>query len=68
MECLLELSNTSTWKADNGTFKPGFLNHVEKWMAKRISNFEVKAQPHIKCRVKLLKKRYNAIAEMLGWL
>ncbi|XP_038886815.1 uncharacterized protein LOC120077046 [Benincasa hispida] len=39
---------------------------MEQMMELKLSGCEVKAQPHIESRVKLLKKQYDAIAEMLG--
>ncbi|KAL5552611.1 hypothetical protein UlMin_040012 [Ulmus minor] len=66
VECLLDLTNSGRWKADNGTFKPGFLQQIEKMMSDKILDCGLRAQPHIDSRIKLLKKQYHAISEMLG--
>ncbi|KAK3212562.1 hypothetical protein Dsin_017268 [Dipteronia sinensis] len=66
VECLVDLTNCGKWKADNGTFKPGFLQQIEKMMSDKIPGCGLRAQPHIDSRIKLLKKQYHAISEMLG--
>ncbi|KGN61713.1 hypothetical protein Csa_006361 [Cucumis sativus] len=45
VECLLQLVEEGGWRADNGTFKIGYL---------------------VQLRVKILKKQYTAIVEMMG--
>ena len=72
IECLLQLSESGNWRADNGTFRSGFLQQLEKWMHEKIPNCQVRATPHISSRVKLWKKQYYALSEMLsasgfGW-
>ncbi|PON49358.1 hypothetical protein PanWU01x14_230380, partial [Parasponia andersonii] len=54
------------WKADNGTFKPGYLQELEKIMSVKIQSCRIKAQPHIDSHIKLWKKQYHTIFEMLG--
>lgn len=66
VESLLDLVNNGKWKAENGTFKPGYLQHLENIMNEKIPGCGLKAQPHIDSRVKILKRQYNAISEMLG--
>ncbi|KAK3211432.1 hypothetical protein Dsin_016138 [Dipteronia sinensis] len=66
VECLVDLTNCGKWKADNGTFKPGFLQQIEKMMSDKIPGCGLRAQPHIDSCIKLLKKQYHAISEMLG--
>lgn len=66
VECLLHIANSGKWKANNGTFKPGYLQHLEKLMHEKIPRCGLKAQPHIDSRIKILKKQYHAISEMLG--
>uniref|UniRef100_A0A803NQW5 Myb/SANT-like domain-containing protein n=1 Tax=Cannabis sativa TaxID=3483 RepID=A0A803NQW5_CANSA len=73
VECLLELVNSGRWKADNGTFKPGYLQQLERWMNEKVPHCRLKGQPHIESRIKILKKQFNAISDMLkqasgfGW-
>ncbi|XP_061351683.1 uncharacterized protein LOC133296658 [Gastrolobium bilobum] len=63
VECLIDIG--SSWKGENG-FKPGFSLAIEKLMRQRIPGCTLRGIPHITSRVKLLKKQYNAIAEMIG--
>ncbi|XP_061336959.1 uncharacterized protein LOC133284024 [Gastrolobium bilobum] len=63
VECLSDLG--LCWKGDND-FKAGYSNVVEKMMHNKIPGCNLRASPHITSRVKLLKKQYNAIAEMVG--
>ncbi|MED6109448.1 hypothetical protein PIB30_117045 [Stylosanthes scabra] len=65
VECLVELATTS-WKCHNGTFKSGYAKHLEKMLREKIPECNLKASPHIESRVKLLKKHYFAIVEMVG--
>nr|CAD1825870.1 unnamed protein product [Ananas comosus var. bracteatus] len=66
IECLLDLSNSGQWRADNGTFRNGYLQQLERWMHEKIPDCELKGVPHIESRFKLWKRQYNAIFEMLG--
>ena len=61
----MEITNNGKWKANNGTFKPGYLQQLENMMNEKILSCELKAQPHIDYRVKILRKQYNAISEIL---
>ncbi|XP_061354423.1 uncharacterized protein LOC133299038 [Gastrolobium bilobum] len=63
VECLIDIG--SSYKGENG-FKPGFSGATEKLMHQRILGCTLRGIPHITSRVKLLKKQYNAIAEMIG--
>ncbi|XP_061348769.1 uncharacterized protein LOC133294130 [Gastrolobium bilobum] len=62
VECLLEIGEL--WRGDNG-FRPGFATQLEKMMAERIPGCNLKGTPHITSRIKLLKRHYNAICEMI---
>nr|CAD1829438.1 unnamed protein product [Ananas comosus var. bracteatus] len=66
IECLLDLSNSGQWRVDNGTFRNGYLQQLERWMHEKIPDCELKGVPHIESRFKLWKRQYNAIFEMLG--
>ncbi|XP_062113924.1 uncharacterized protein At2g29880-like [Humulus lupulus] len=66
VECLLELVNSGKWKAENGTFKTSNLQQLEKWICEKILHCGLKTQPHIDSRIKILKKQFHAISEMLG--
>ncbi|XLR11293.1 hypothetical protein S83_039231, partial [Arachis hypogaea] len=60
-----ELTTTS-WKCDNGTFKSGYGKHLKKMLHEKIPGCDLKANPHIESRVKLLKRQYFAIVKMMG--
>ncbi|XP_020080004.1 uncharacterized protein LOC109703694 [Ananas comosus] len=66
IECLLGLTNSGHWRADNGNFRCGFLQQLEKLMSEKLPGCGLTARPHITSRIKLWKRQYNAIAEMLG--
>ncbi|XP_074560781.1 uncharacterized protein At2g29880-like [Curcuma longa] len=72
VDCLVELSKNSAWKSENG-FRTGYLLHLEKVMAVKLPDSNLKATPHIESRYKLLKRQFHAINEMLthssgfGW-
>ncbi|CAN6203274.1 unnamed protein product [Urochloa humidicola] len=64
--------NDSAWKVDTG-HKSGYLTFIEKEMAKVLPNAGLKADPHIKSKVKILKKLLSYILEIqqngsgFGW-
>ncbi|KAA0050106.1 hypothetical protein IC582_003881 [Cucumis melo] len=66
VECLLQLVEEGGWRADNGTFKLGYLVQVQKLMKEKILGSNIQVTPNLKSRVKILKKQYIAIAEMMG--
>ncbi|OMO54607.1 hypothetical protein COLO4_36392 [Corchorus olitorius] len=41
------------WRADNGTFRAGYLGELEKRMQERLLGCDAKGTPHISSRVKL---------------
>lgn len=69
---LLYEMNSSGWKVDTG-HKSGYLSYIEKEMAKKLPNSDLKADPHIKSKVKILKKQLSYILEIqqygsgFGW-
>jgi hypothetical protein len=54
------------WKADAGSFKPGYTKVLEKYIHNKFPGCTLKANPHIESRVKRLKSQYSAIKDMLG--
>ena len=67
VEALVELSTKRHWKSEGtGQFKSGYLKELEKMLEVKMPGCGLKASPHIESRVKLLKKQYGAIVEMLG--
>ena len=67
------MADDSKWKGDNGTFRSGYLSPLEKMLEKELPESHIKHDPHIESRVRLLKRQYNAIYEMItigsgfGW-
>lgn len=64
--------NDSSWKVDTG-HKSGYLTYIEKEMAKVLPHADLKADPHIKSKVKILKKQLSYVLEIMqngsgfGW-
>uniref|UniRef100_A0A9I9EDR4 Retrotransposon protein n=1 Tax=Cucumis melo TaxID=3656 RepID=A0A9I9EDR4_CUCME len=54
------------WKSDNGTFCPGYLMQLVRIMAEKLPGCQVRATTVIDCRIKTLKRTFQAIAEMRG--
>ena len=71
VDILYEL-NTTSWKVDTG-FKIGYLSFVEKEMKKRFPTCDLKADPHIKSKIKLMKRSLSYILDIqrngsgFGW-
>ncbi|KAA0035275.1 retrotransposon protein [Cucumis melo var. makuwa] len=66
VECLMELVSMGGWKSDNGTFRLGYLAQLVRMMAKKLPGCQVRATTVIDCRIKTLKRTFQAIAEMRG--
>lgn len=66
VRCLHTLTDDLKWKGDNMLFRPGYLVQLEKMLEKELSESNVKAEPHIESRIRLLKRQYNAIVEMIA--
>ncbi|TYK11986.1 retrotransposon protein [Cucumis melo var. makuwa] len=66
VECLMELVSMRGWKSDNGTFCPGYLAQLVRMMAEKLPGCQVRATTVIDCRIKTLKRTFQAIAEMRG--
>lgn len=49
---------------ENGTFKTGYTNRLEKELKCTLPESNLKASPHIESRLKLLKRQYAAIIDM----
>ncbi|KAM6546895.1 hypothetical protein CsatB_027631 [Cannabis sativa] len=65
IECLLELSQNSTWRADSG-FKNGYLQQMEIMLEEKLSGSKLKVSPHIESRIKNLKGKYSCLQELLS--
>ncbi|GMI86575.1 hypothetical protein HRI_002326800 [Hibiscus trionum] len=66
IECLHILAEDSHWKGDNRTFRSGYLSYLEKMLGTKLPTSQIRANPHIEPRVKLLKRQYNALSEMFN--
>ena len=65
VESLLELVHSERWTTDNGTFRPGYQEELEKKLEEKILRCGLKTK-NIESRYKLLKMKYQQIFEMLG--
>ncbi|KAL3501126.1 hypothetical protein ACH5RR_035575 [Cinchona calisaya] len=52
------------WRRENGTFKSGNIYRLERELKSRLPGCNLKASPHIECKLKVLKKQYDAIIDM----
>uniref|UniRef100_A0A8I6YP20 Myb/SANT-like domain-containing protein n=1 Tax=Hordeum vulgare subsp. vulgare TaxID=112509 RepID=A0A8I6YP20_HORVV len=61
---ILHNMNDSSWKVDTG-HKSGYLTYIEKEMAKVLPHADLKADPHIRSKVKILKKQLSYVLEIM---
>ncbi|KAA0040952.1 retrotransposon protein [Cucumis melo var. makuwa] len=66
VECLMESVSMGGWKSDKGTFRPGYLARLVHMMAEKLPGCQVRATTVFDCRIKTLKRIFQAIAEMQG--
>ncbi|CAL5391579.1 unnamed protein product [Camellia sinensis] len=60
------------WKFDNNQFRTGFYNECEKKILSTFPGTDLRATPHIDSKIKLWRKQYNILQDMLkisgfGW-
>lgn len=65
IQTLLDMVNLGAFKAENG-FKPGYLTYLEDKLNVILPNSELKAKPHIESRIKVLKRDFNIVYDMLN--
>ncbi|TVU40037.1 hypothetical protein EJB05_13483, partial [Eragrostis curvula] len=71
VDILLEMTE-SGWKADTG-HKSGYMTYIEKELAKKFPNANIKADPHVMSQVKKLKKLLSYVLDIqsngsgFGW-
>ncbi|XP_015893075.2 uncharacterized protein LOC107427220 [Ziziphus jujuba] len=53
-------------KCDNGSFKPGTINQIEKALQESCPNSGLKATPHIDSKMRKWKKYYGLICDMMN--
>ncbi|KAI4995952.1 hypothetical protein ZWY2020_040454 [Hordeum vulgare] len=69
---ILHTMNDSSWKVDTG-HKSGYLTYIKKEMGKVLPHADLKADPHIRSKVKILKKQLLYVLEIMqngsgfGW-
>ncbi|XVF44655.1 hypothetical protein PTKIN_Ptkin02bG0141300 [Pterospermum kingtungense] len=64
VQCMVDLHNIGTHNANTG-FKTGYLLELERMVAKKLPNANIKAKPHIESRIKTLKKDWSIIFDMV---
>ncbi|MFQ6653202.1 hypothetical protein Gotur_024723 [Gossypium turneri] len=65
VSCMVDLHNVGTFNADIG-FKAGYLNELEKKLEKALPNAMLKAKPNIESRIRLLKREWSIVYDMLN--
>ncbi|MFQ6654435.1 hypothetical protein Gotur_025420 [Gossypium turneri] len=62
---MVDLHNVGTFNGDTG-FKAGYLNELERMLQKALPNAMLKAKPNIESRVRLLKREWSIVYDMLN--
>ncbi|MFQ6666176.1 hypothetical protein Gotur_032636, partial [Gossypium turneri] len=65
VSCMVDLHNVGTFNVDTG-FKTGYLNELEKMLEKALLNAMLKARPNIESRIRLLKREWSIVYDMLN--
>ena len=64
VSCMVDLHNIGNYNTDTG-FKTCYLLELERMMAKKKPNCNLKWKPHIESRIKTLKKDWSTIFDMV---
>ncbi|PPD73357.1 hypothetical protein GOBAR_DD29717 [Gossypium barbadense] len=62
---MVDLHNVGTFNADTG-FKAGYLNELERMLQTVLPNAMLKAKPNIESRIRLLKREWSIVYDMLN--
>ena len=62
---MVDLHNVGTFNADTG-FKAGYLNELERKLQTVLPNAMLKAKPNIESRIRLLKREWSIVYDMLN--
>ncbi len=62
---MVDLHNVRTFN-DNMRFKADYLNELEKMLEKALPNAMLKAKPNIESRIRLLKREWSIVYDMLN--
>ena len=65
VELLVDMVNNGEFVSDNG-FKNGFLVHLEQQLKVHFPKSGLTGKPHIESKIRLLKKDWNAVCDMLN--
>ncbi|PPD83542.1 hypothetical protein GOBAR_DD19515 [Gossypium barbadense] len=65
VSCMVDLHNVGTFNVDTG-FKADYLNKLEKMLEKDLPNAMLKAKPNIESRIRLLKREWSIVYDMLN--
>ena len=65
VSCMVDLHNVGTFNADTG-FKASYLNELERMLQKVLPNAMLKAKPNIESRIRLLKREWSIVYDMLN--
>ncbi|PPR97627.1 hypothetical protein GOBAR_AA23040 [Gossypium barbadense] len=65
VSCMVDLHNVGTFNADTG-FKAGYLNELERMLQTVLPNAMLKAKPNIESRIRLLKREWSIVYDMLN--
>ncbi|XVF64245.1 hypothetical protein PTKIN_Ptkin09bG0152900 [Pterospermum kingtungense] len=61
---MVDLRNIGSYNADIG-FKAGYLLELKRMLAKKLPNANIKDKPHIKSKIKTLKKEWAIVYDMV---
>ncbi|PPD99384.1 hypothetical protein GOBAR_DD03586 [Gossypium barbadense] len=65
VSCMVDLHNVGTFNVDTG-FKAGYLNELERMLQTALPNAMLKAKPNIESRIRLLKREWSIVYDMLN--
>ncbi|KAK3125880.1 hypothetical protein QOZ80_7BG0610900 [Eleusine coracana subsp. coracana] len=66
VKALCEVSADPRYKVEGGGFKNCYSQGIEKILAQKLPGRGIKASPHVDSRLKVLKRKYYAIKDMLA--
>ncbi|XVF55695.1 hypothetical protein PTKIN_Ptkin06aG0057700 [Pterospermum kingtungense] len=61
---MVDLRNIRSYNADTG-FKAEYLLELERMLARKLTNANIKEKPHMKSRIKTLKKEWATVYDMV---
>ncbi|KAK4722186.1 hypothetical protein R3W88_012419 [Solanum pinnatisectum] len=54
------------WRADNGTFRPGYMMELEHYLRERHPESGLKGEPHVDSKLKFWKRSYASLSLLKG--